>query len=90
MAVNYHLSGHFAGRICEECLAHFANVKVMVYRSVERECPDEPRVAKDFQQLSAQDVAALQSRLLTEGRTNAVGLAQLVIDPAKTPYQGEC
>jgi hypothetical protein len=90
MAVTYRLSGHFAGRICEECLAHFADVKVMVYRSVESECPDEPRVAKDFQQLSAQDVENMRNRLLTEGRTNSVGMAQLVIDPAKTPYQGEC
>ena len=90
MAENYRLSGHFGGYVCEECLAHFADTKVMMYRSMERECPDEPRIAKDFRQLTEQEVAAMQGQLLAEGRTNSAGMAQLVIDPAKTQYQNEC
>jgi len=90
MTNTYQYSAHFAGRICEECFEHFSNIDVSIYRSREKECPDQPNIKKAFKQLSEEEFKEMHSSLLAKGETDDAGKVEISIDPKKTDYQGEC
>ncbi|MGD8913589.1 MAG: hypothetical protein PVJ68_12730 [Candidatus Thiodiazotropha sp.] len=90
MLNSYQYRAHFAGRICEECLENLANIKVTLYRSKEKECPEHPNIKKAFKQLSENELEGMQADLLAVGKTNDKGKLEVVIDPEKNDYQGEC
>lgn len=85
----YNYSAKFNARVCQECLIHFSNVKVSLYRSREDESSTEPNIKRAFKELSAEDFKSMQSHLLAEGRTDECGDIEILMDSSKTKYQGE-
>ncbi len=83
-------SAKFNARVCQECLIHFSNVKVSLYRGQEKECSTEPNIKRAFKELSAEEFKGMQSHLLAEGRTDNKGNIELLLDSRKNEYQGEC
>jgi len=90
MTNRYQYAAHFAGRICEECLEHFSNIDVAIYRSKEQECSNQANIKNAFKQLSDAEFKQMHSNLLAQGQTNEAGKVEFSIDPEKTDYQGEC
>lgn len=89
--MNYIYSAHLAGRLCkEDCRIDYDNVRVSLYRSREKHCPNDPNVAKTFAELSQVDISAKQPDLLVSGSTDGDGNVTLVIDTDKVSYRGEC
>ena len=86
----YHYSSHFAGRICDECLMHFSDLDVGIYRSKDQECPDQPNLKNTVKELSSAELEEMRPNLLAQGVTDDTGNVEVFIEPEKTDYQGDC
>jgi hypothetical protein len=87
---SYHYSARFAGRICKECLVHFPSIRVTLYRSNEKDCPDAPNIRQAFKQLSEEEYASMQPALLGSGTTDEAGKTTIAFDGEKSDYRGDC
>ncbi|MDH5178692.1 MAG: transthyretin-like family protein, partial [Gammaproteobacteria bacterium] len=86
----YQYSAHLAGRICTECLHHFTNVQVILARSYENECTNQPNINQAFKQLTEEEFKQRYEQRLSEGTTDKDGNVGLPIDTGKTDYSGGC
>lgn len=78
-------------QICKTgCLLNLTNTKVSIFHSHHKQCPDEPRISKTFEQISSENLAKRKSDFLGEAITDENGNIEISIDSDKYKYTGGC
>ncbi|MCU7917367.1 MAG: hypothetical protein KZQ95_03310 [Candidatus Thiodiazotropha sp. (ex Epidulcina cf. delphinae)] len=90
MNERYQYSAQLAGRVCEDCLVHFTNTKVALYKAPDKDCPEQPQLKGAFAQLSDETLQKMEQQLLVSGSTDGDGSVELSFDGEKTGYDGGC